>query len=69
MGREKVQRFSAPGSKTSCIPLQNPGGVTGGEVEGQPGARGGSEGAEGEYTKWAEEDKRFEDEGGAGVQD
>ena len=34
----------------------------------QPGTRDGDEGAEGEDTKWADGDKKFEDEGGAGVQ-
>ena len=42
--------FSAPGSKTSSIPLKNPEGVRGrkegGGIEGQPGARDGGEGAE-----------------------
>ena len=37
-------------------------------IEGQPGARDGGGGAEGEDTKWAEEDKRLKDEGGEGVQ-
>ena len=37
-------------------------------MEGKPEARGGGEGAEGEDIKWAEGDKRFEDEGEAGVQ-
>ena len=39
-----------------------------GGVERQPGARGGDEGAKGEYAKWAEGDKRFEGESEAGVQ-
>ena len=34
MGRKKVKQFSAPGSKTSSIPLKNPEGVRGG-VEAQ----------------------------------
>ena len=48
MGREKVKYFSAPGSKTSSMPLENPERVIGGEQEGdvkeQPGARDGGEG-------------------------
>ena len=48
MGREKVKYFSAPGSKTSSIPLKNPERVMEGEeagnAEGQPGARDGGEG-------------------------
>ena len=44
---------------TTCIPLKNCEGVGWGEeaggIEGQPGARGSGEGAEGEKdTKWAE---------------
>ena len=58
MGRKKVKLFSAPGSKTSSIPLKNPEGVRWGKeaegVEGQPEARSSDEGAEGEDTKWAE---------------
>ena len=57
MGRKQVKQFGAPGSKTSSIPLQNPERVRGekeaGDVEGQPGARDGGEGAQGEDTKWA----------------
>ena len=53
MGQKKVKQFSAPGSKTSSIPLKNPERIRGGEEaggkEGQPGARdGGGGGAEGE---------------------
>ena len=50
MGRRKVKWLSAPGSKTSSIPLKNPksqGGKEEGGVEGQPGARGGGEKARG----------------------
>ena len=58
MGREKVKEFSAPDSKTSSIPLKNPERARGGEeargAEGQPGARDGGEGAEGEDIKWAD---------------
>ena len=58
MGQKKVKQFSAPGSKTSSILLKNLDGVTWGEetggVEGQPEARDGGEGAEGEDTKWAD---------------
>ena len=58
MGRKKVKQFSAPGSKASSIPLENPERVReeerAGSVEGQPGARGGGEGTMGEHTKWAE---------------
>ena len=65
MGRKKVKQFSAPGSKTSSIPLKNPERVRGGEevggVERQPGARDDGEGTEGEDTKWQRGDKRFED--------
>ena len=39
-----------------------------GGVEGQPGARDSGEGAEEKYTGWPTGDKKFEDEGGAGVQ-
>ena len=57
MRRKKVKQFSASGLKTSSIPLENPERVRGGEeaggIEGQPGARDGSEGAEGEDIKWA----------------
>ena len=52
--------------------MKNREGVKGGEeaggIQGQPGARGGGEGTEEEDTKWAAGDKRFEDEGGTGVQ-
>ena len=59
MGRKKVKYVSAPGSKTSSIPLENPervrvGGVEAGGVEGQPGARDGGGRAEGEDTEWAD---------------
>ena len=50
-----MKQFSAPSSETSSIPLNNPERVKGGEkaggVKGQPGARGGSKGAEEEDTK------------------
>ena len=53
-----MKQLSAPGSKTSSIPLEYPERVRGGEeaggVERQPGARDGGEGAEGEDTKWAD---------------
>ena len=56
MRRKKVKQFSDPGSKTSSIPLKNSEEVKGGEkaggVKGQPAARGGGDGAEGEDTKW-----------------
>ena len=73
MGREKVKWFSAPGSKTSSIPLKNPERVRGGGeevkgVEGRPRARDGGEGAEGGDIEWAEGDKRFGDKGRARVQ-
>ena len=52
MGRKKVEYFSAPGSKTSSIPLKNPkrvrGGVEAGGAEGKPGARDDGGEAEGE---------------------
>ena len=68
-----MKQFSAPVLKTSSIPLKNPKRVRGGEevggVERQPGARDDGEGTEGEATKWQRGNKRFEDEGGAGVQD
>ena len=58
MGKKNVKQFSAPGSKTSSIPLKNPEKARGREkargVEGQSGARDDSEGAEGEDTKWIE---------------
>ena len=38
-----------------------------GGIEGQPGARDGGEGAEGEDIKWGDGEKRFRDEGGARV--
>ena len=53
----KVKQFSAPSLKTSSIPLKNPegeGGEEAGGVEGQSGARGSGEEAEGKDTKWAE---------------
>ena len=53
-----AQRFPAFHWRT----LREPGGI-----EGQPGARDG-EGTEGEDTEWADGDKKFEDEGEAGVQ-
>ena len=56
MGREQVKLFSASGSKTSSIPLKNPERVRGEKaegIEGQPGARDGSEVAKGEDTMWA----------------
>ena len=64
-----MKQFSAPGSKTFSIPLKIPEGAKeAGGVKGQPGAKGGDEGAEGEgTTKLEEGDKRFEDEGGAEV--
>ena len=47
-----MKQFSAPGSKTSIIPLKNPEGVRGRVgVEGQPGAWDGGEEAKGEDTK------------------
>ena len=67
MGRKK-----APGSETSSIPLENPERVRGGEkaggVEGQPGAREGGERQRKKIQSGLTGDKRFEDEGGAGVQ-
>ena len=39
-----------------------------GGVEGQPGVRDGGEGAEGKDINGQMGDKRFKDEGGAGVQ-
>ena len=71
MGQKKAKKFCAPGSKTSSIPLKKPERVRGeeaGGVEEQPGARDGGEGEEGEDIKWADGDKRFGDEVGAGVQ-
>ena len=68
MGQKKVEQFSALGSKTSSIAMENPEGEEAEGIEGQPGARGDNKAAEGEDTKWAEGNKRFEDEGGAGVQ-
>ena len=42
MVQNKVEKFSAPGSETSCIPLENPervnGEEEGGSVEKQPGS-------------------------------
>ena len=54
-----MKQFSAPGSKTTCIPLENFENVRGreeaGGVEVQPGARGGGKEAEDEEdTKWAD---------------
>ena len=61
MRQKKVQEFSAFGSKTASIPLNNPGEVKGkekvGEVKRQPTARSGDERAEGEEKKWAERGK------------
>ena len=58
MGRKKVKSFSAPGSKTSSIPLKNPervrGGVEAGGAEEKPGARDGGEGAEREDIERAD---------------
>ena len=58
MERKKVEWFSAPGSKTSSISLTNPervrGGVEAEGAEGQPGARDGGGGAEGEDIEWAD---------------
>ena len=49
-------QFSAPGLETASIPLKNPEGVKweeeAGDVEGEPGARGGGEGVGEE--EWAE---------------
>ena len=51
-----MKQFSAPGWKTSSIPLENPERVRGrGGIEGQPGARDGGKGAEGEDIEWADE--------------
>ena len=57
MGRKKVKWFSASGSKTSSIPLENPervggGGEKAGGVEERPGARDGGEGAEEGDIEW-----------------
>ena len=56
MAQKKVKEFSAPGSKTSSIPLKNPERVRGGEksggAEGNPGARDSGEGEE--DVKWAD---------------
>ena len=70
MRREKVKQFSAPGSKTSSIPLKNPERVRGrgGGVKGRPGARDGGEGAEEGDIEWQMGNRRFGDKGGAGVQ-
>ena len=69
MGREIVKYFSASGSKTSSIPLENPERVRGrGSVEGQPGARDGGEGQREKIQNEQRGDKKFEGEGGARVQ-
>ena len=53
-----MKYFSAPGLKTSSIPVKNlerdSREKEAGGVEGQPGARDGGEGAEREDTKWAD---------------
>ena len=50
-----MKYFSAPGSKTSSIPLKNPErDRRGEEAEGKPGAGDGGEGADGEDTEWAD---------------
>ena len=58
MGRKKVKYFSAPGSKTSSIPLKSPERVRGGEEAGgaevQPGARDGGGRAEEGDIRWAD---------------
>ena len=57
MGRKKVKQFIAPSLKTSSNPLKNPKSQREeevGGVKGQPGARGGDEGAEGEDKNLAE---------------
>ena len=58
MGRKKVKWFSAPGSKISSIPLENPeifwGGEEAGGTEGHPGGRDSGEGEKGEDTEWAD---------------
>ena len=50
-----MKPFSAPGSKTSSLPLENPERVRrreeAGGIERQPEARGGGEGEEGEDTE------------------
>ena len=54
MEGKKMKQFKAPGSETASVPLKNPEGVRGKEardVEGQPGARGGGEGENGEDEK------------------
>ena len=52
MGQEKVKQFTAPGSKASSIPLENPERVRGkmkhGGAEGKPEARDEGGGEEGE---------------------
>ena len=57
MRQKKVKYFSAPGSKTSSIPLKNSkrfGGAETGGIEGQPEAWDGGEEAEEEDIKWAD---------------
>ena len=59
MKRDKVEKFSASGLKTSGVPLKNPERVRGGKKE-QPETYEGEK-----VTKWAS--KMFEGEGGAGA--
>ena len=47
--------------------LKESGGEEAEGVEGQPGARDGGKGAQGEDTEWADGNKRFEDEDREGV--
>ena len=55
MGRKKVKQFSAPGSKTSSIPSENPERVRGERKQRDrrtTRSMDGGEGAEQEDTKW-----------------
>ena len=72
MGQKKVKQFSAPDSKTSSLPLENLERVRG---ERRKEAKKDSQ-EQGTVVRGQREkilngptgDKRFEDEGGAGVQ-